>query len=164
MQTIVLFGLPGTGKTFVGNVLKKYSSYHHFDGDIDLPNDMKKAIRMQTVITDSMRDIFFQKMIKSMKRLRIKYKNIVVTQTFIKEKYRKLFLREFPGTKFVFIQTDAVLREARLMKRKASSLDLKYSKKMCRNFEIPQIDHSAINNDSDGEKNIKKQLQLILAK
>lgn len=162
MEIVVLFGLPGSGKTFVGNLLKKYFSYYHFDGDIDLPDDMKRAIQTQAVITDSMRDVFFQKIIKSTKRLKVKYGNIVVTQTFIKEKYRKLFLREFPQARFIFVKTDAVLREARLSKRKASPIDLKYAEKMCRNFDIPQIDHSVIINDSNGDKNIKKQLRLIL--
>lgn len=162
MQIVVLFGFPGSGKTFVGNVLKKYFNFYHHDGDIDLPDNMKRAIRTQTVITDSLRDIFFQKIIKSTKRLKRKYENIVVTQTFIKEKYRQLFLCEFPEARFILTQTNFASREARLRKRKDSLLDSEYVRKMCRNFDIPQIDYSVINNDIDGDKSIQKQLRLIL--
>lgn len=164
MQIVVLFGLPGAGKTFAGNVLKKYFNFYHHDGDIDLPDNMKRAIRTQTVITDSLRDIFFQKIIQSTKRLKAKYENIVVTQTFIKEKYRKLFFREFPKARFILIQTAAALREIRLLQRKNYPLNLEYVRKMCRNFDPPQIKHSVINNASAGDKSIKKQIQLILDK
>lgn len=164
MQIVVLFGLPGSGKTFIGNILKKYFNFYHYDGDIDLPDNMKKAIRTKTVITNSMRNIFFQKIIQSTKRLKKKYESIVVTQTFIKEKYRQLFLREFPQARFILTQTNPVLREARLRKRKDYPLDLEYVRKMCRNFDIPQIGHSVINNDCDGDKSIQKQLQLIFNK
>ena len=162
MQIVVLFGLPGSGKSFAGNVLKKYFNYYHYDGDADLPGDMKKAIRTQNVITDSMRDSFFQEIIENMKRLKSKHENIVVTQTFIKEKYRQLFLREFPQARFILAQTNSVLREARLKQRKNYPLDLEYVRKMVLNFDLPQIKHSVINNDIDGDRSILKQLEETL--
>ena len=161
MQIIVLFGLPGAGKSFVGKVLQEYFGYHHYDGDITMSDKMLQAISTQDVITDLMRDSFFQKIIENTKRLKTKRQKIVVSQTFIKEKYRNLFLKEFPGTKFMLVQTSPDIRETRLLQRKNFPLDLEYSRKMCLNFDTFKISHSVINNDSDGEESVKKQLQLL---
>jgi gluconate kinase len=161
MQIIVLFGLPGAGKSFVGKILQEYFGYHHYDGDISMSDEMLKAISTQDVITDLMRDSFFQKIIEDTKRLKTKRQKIVVSQTFIKEKYRNLFLKEFPEAKFMLVQTFPDIRETRLLQRKNFPLDLEYSRKMCLNFDTPNIAHSVVNNDSDGEESVKKQLQLL---
>ena len=164
MEIYVLFGLPGAGKTFVGNILQQHFGYYLYDGDISLPNNMKGAIQTKAVITDAMRDIFFQNIIKSSRQLKIKYKKIVVIQTFIKEKYRMQFLKEIPEARFILVQTKKTIREKRLMQRKEYPLDLKYARKMSLNFDTPQIDYDTISNDIDGETNIKQQLQLLLNK
>jgi shikimate kinase len=36
MQLLVLFGLPGTGKTYVGKILEKDFGFFLHDGDTDL--------------------------------------------------------------------------------------------------------------------------------
>src|ERR1035437_4659182 len=161
MQIVVLFGLPGAGKSFVGKVLQEYFGYHHYDGDISMSDQMLKAISTQDVITDLMRDSFFQKIIENTMSLKNKHQKIVVSQTFIKEKYRNLFLKEFSEAKFMLVQTFPSIRETRLLQRKNFPLDLEYSRKMCLNFDTPNIIHSVVNNDSDGEESVKKQLQLL---
>jgi gluconate kinase len=161
MQIIVVFGLPGAGKSFVGKILQQHFNHFHYDGDISMPADMLKKINKQAVITDSMRYIFFQRLIENTKHLKTKYQKIVVSQTFIKEKYRNLFLQEFSEAKFILVETASDIREKRLMQRKTFPLDLEYSRKMCLNFDAPKIMHSVVNNDSDGEEDVKKQLQSL---
>lgn len=46
MQVIILFGLPGAGKTCVGKILEEYFNFYLYDGDIDLPDNIKDAIQM----------------------------------------------------------------------------------------------------------------------
>src|SRR3989344_7341030 len=103
MEIIVLFGFPAAGKTFVGKILQKYYGYYLHDGDINLPETMKNAIKTQSLITDTMRDIFFQNIIKSCKQLKTRHKKIVIPQTFIKEKYRELFIKEIPKVKLILV-------------------------------------------------------------
>ena len=109
MSLIILFGLPGTGKTFVGKVFKKYFDYYFYEGDKDLTEEMKIAIKVQKVFTDRMRDIFFQKLTKSIQELKLKYKKLVVAQTFIKEKYRTVLIKKIPETKFILVETNNLL-------------------------------------------------------
>ena len=163
MSLIILFGLPGTGKTFVGNIFKKYFDYYFYDGDNDLTEEMKQAIKAQRVFTDQMRDVFFERLIDKIINLSTKHEKLVVAQTFIKEKYRTVLIKKIPETKFILIKTKKPVREKRLSKRIDCSLDLEYARKMEESFEKPKIDHLIIVNDDDGEDNIKKQIQQSLS-
>ncbi len=161
MSLIVLFGLPGTGKSFVGKIFQEYFDYYFYDGDNDLTEEMKEAIKTKTVFTDQMRDVFFEKLISKVQDLRSRIQNLVVTQTFIKEKYRVDLLKKIPETKFILIKTKKFIREKRLVQRKNYPLDLEYARKMEINFDKPIIDHHVITNNIDGVEDIKKQIKLL---
>lgn len=161
MCLYILFGLSGAGKTFVGNIFQDSFDFHFYEGDKDLTEEMKEAIHTKTVFTDKMRDVFFQKLLQSTKKLISQHKRLVISQTFIKEKYRTLFLNEIPDVKFILIDTNSQLRESRLKKRIDSVLDIEYTRIMCRNFEKPKIDHQIISNNSEGKEEVKKQISLL---
>lgn len=162
MSLIILFGLPGTGKTYVGKVFEKYFNYYFYEGDNDLTPEMKEAIKVQRVFTDQMRDVFFERLISKIQDLGSKIQNLVVAQTFIKEKYRVDLLKKIPTAKFILIETKKEIREKRLMKRVDYPLNLEYARKMEANFDKPMINHLIIIDDEDGDKNIQKQIEDML--
>lgn len=159
MSLIILFGLPGTGKTYIGKILKKYFGFYFYDGDNDLTKEMIDAIKTKTVFTDQMRDRFFVILIKKIQSLKSKYQKLAVSQTFIKEKYRLQLLKKIPEAKFILIKTKNETREKRLIQRTDYPLDLEYARIMEINFGKPAIKHSVIVNDVDGDKEIKKQIK-----
>ncbi len=163
MSLVILFGLPGTGKTYVGKIFEKYLAYHFYDGDNDLTPEMNYAIKTKTVFTEQMRDIFFAKLIKSIFDLKSKHKKLVVAQTFIKERYRTDLIKKIPEAKFILIKTKKSIREKRLAQRTELPLNIDYARKMVSNFDQPMIDHLKIVNDADDEENIRKQIMSILA-
>lgn len=163
MSLIVLFGLPGTGKTYIGKIFGKYFNYYFYDGDNDLTPEMKTAIKTKTVFTDQMRDVFFKKLITKICHLSSKINNLVVAQTFIKEKYRLDLIKKIPEAKFILIETKKELREKRLQERINYPLDLEYARIMEKNFEKPEIHHSTIINNEQGEKNVKKIATLFVS-
>src|SRR5882724_2461874 len=126
MELLVLFGLPGTGKTYIGKILEKYFGYHFFVGDQDMPKRLIHALEKQEKVTDDMRQEFFDTLRESARSLQKKYKKIVVAQTHIKDIYRQQFLQEFPHTKFIFVETDTAIREDRLLKRKGFQVNIEY--------------------------------------
>ncbi|MEK7634149.1 MAG: AAA family ATPase [Patescibacteria group bacterium] len=159
MSLIALFGLPGTGKTFVGKVFEKYFNYYFYDGDNDLTLEMKQAIKTKTVFTDEMRNVFFEILISKIQNIKLKHKKLVVSQTFIKEKYRLNLLKKIPEAKFILIKTKGSIRKKRLEERFNYPLEKEYAGKMCKNFEKPIINHLIIINDEDGEESVIKQIQ-----
>lgn len=161
MPLIVLFGFPGTGKTYIGKIFEKYFSYYFYDGDYDLTKEMKMAIKERKTFTDRMRNIFFKKLIKNILILKKKHKKLVVSQTFIKEKYRVDLINKIPETKFILIKTKKTIREKRLAERYEYPLQMEYTRKMCLNFDKPMINHQIIINNDDGIENIIKQIELF---
>jgi gluconate kinase len=162
MQLLVLFGLPGIGKTYVGKLLEKDFGFFLYEADKDLPQDMQKALAANAFISDDMRNRFFKSVITTTKALVNTHKKIVVTQTFIKEIYREQFLKTFPNAQFVLIETPTILREKRLTERKNYPLDKTYARNMVRIFENPHIPHQLLTNDTEGAEKIKMQLTLLL--
>lgn len=162
MSLIILFGLPGTGKTYVGKIFEKYFDYYFYDGDEDLTLEMKAAIKTKTVFTDQMRDVYFKILISKIQDLSKKHKKLVIAQTFIKEKYRINLLEKIPEVKFILVETKKEIREKRLQVRVDYPLDLEYARKMEINFDKPIIDHQKIINNDDGDDNTKKQIKYNL--
>lgn len=158
---IVIFGLPGTGKTYVGNLLRDEFGFFFYEGDKDLTRDIKKAILEKRIFTDPMRNDFFKKLIGSVLKISENHKNLVVAQTFIKEKYREQFLEKFPDAIFVLVKTNKKLREERLSKRKSVN-DLDYIREMVKIFEEPKIKHVVLENDTKGKEELKQKINQIL--
>lgn len=161
MSPIILFGYPGTGKTYVGKIFEKYFEYYFYEGDLDLTPKMHQYVKEKKVFTDEMRDEFFEILIDKIEDLSVKHEKLVVAQTFIKEKYRLKLLAKIPKTKFILIETNEPIREKRLGLRKEYPLNLEYAQKMVVNFEMPKIKHLIINNDHSGEEDLLKQIKLL---
>ncbi|RJQ36941.1 hypothetical protein C4559_04390 [Candidatus Microgenomates bacterium] len=164
MCIYVLFGLPGAGKSFVGKIFKDEFAFCFYEGDEELTEEMRHAIAVQALITEEMRSNFFKKITKRLKELKRKHKKIVLAQTFIKEKHRENLIKEIKDVQFILIQTNDDIREARLEARINYPLGKDYARKMCLNFDSPEIMHDVIVNNKEGEEDIKKQAQLILNK
>lgn len=157
---LIVFGLPGAGKTYVGKLLKDEFDFYFYDGDNDLTDEMRQALKDKKLFNDSMRDVFFQNLINRLLQLDKTKKRLVVAQTFIKEKYRNQLLKVLPHTIFILVQTKKALREKRLLQR--NDLDQDYVKSMVKLFEKPTIKHFQIANDTDGKIQVIKKLEKIL--
>jgi gluconokinase len=46
---LILFGLPGSGKNFVGRILQEDFGFLFHDADDDLPDEMREAIQSQQI-------------------------------------------------------------------------------------------------------------------
>jgi gluconate kinase len=159
MKLLVLFGLPGAGKTFTGKILQKDFGFFLYNGDLDMADAYKKAVREERM-TDELRQEFFDHLIESIGKL--EYEKIVVTQTFIKEKFRKQFLNAYPYAKFILIETHVDIREKRIMNGGRFKLSLEKWRRMSKLFDPPGITHEVVCNNEEGEEAIKKQLGKLL--
>jgi len=159
---IFLFGEPGTGKNFVGDLLSTHFEYYFWDADLALPLEMKNAIRNKQVFTQKMRDNYTQMIIGEVKNLQKKYNNIVVAQALFKEKNRIQIANQFSEALFILIMSSFDKIQERLQLRK-SLVDNDYAEIIRSEFEEPLLSHKIIFNDSD-HASIIKQLHLILSR
>ncbi len=160
-QLFVTFGLPGSGKSYAARCFEPFGFFYH-DGDDDLPHTMRAAIAASQPINDTMRDEFFQQLIAHTEHLYRQHPRMVVAQTFIKEKYRLLFLAHFPAARFVLVEAQASIRELRLERRDNQPLDADYARRMTTLFDPPRIPYSVITNDMDGSAHLMVQIKTLL--
>ena len=161
-RLLVVFGLPGAGKSYVAQLLKTECGYLIHDGDDDIPKHMREALFRKKIITDDMRAQFTANMIASVKKLTQAHDKLVVHQTFLKEFMRRQFLEAFPYATFILVQTPDKLRETRYLNRVYFNLGLDYLRHMSGLFETPKIPHKTVKNEHEGEEKILSQLARII--
>ncbi len=154
----ILFGLPGSGKSFVGEILKTKFSFTLFNGDDCLPQDMKQALFKRQPISKAMRQRFYQAILTKIDKLVKTHQKLVFMQTFLTDALRRQILVQYPEVKFLLVTTDPQLRESRYLNRPDFNLGLDYLRQMCDLFEPPTIPYIQINNNHPGEKSIIQQL------
>lgn len=147
-RLIVLFGLPGAGKTFVARRLAE-RGFHYHEGDEDLPADMRAAIDAARPVTPDMRDRFMVNLRESVARLVASEPRLVVAQTFLKHAHRDAFLARFPRAEFVLVTAPAALAEDRLARRRDGYLEPDYARAMTAAFDPADAAIPRIANDGD---------------
>lgn len=160
---LIIFGLPGAGKSYLGTVLQETFGFFHYDGDDALPMNMKKMLLKGKQITDRQRSMFFNRLLQQVKKIAAQQKDIAVSQTFIKEQYRLRFAKNFPNATFLLIHADELIREKRLARRKTFPLQKEYQHTMSLMFEPPGIPRIIINNNASGKKILVAQMETIFS-
>lgn len=155
---LVVFGLPGAGKSYVAEILGKKFNYFVYDGNNDIPKHMRDILNKKGPITDAMRKAFVANMTASVGKLLQTRGKLVIHQAFIKEFMRTQFLEAFPNAQFILVQSPDSIREQRYMKRQYFNLGLAYLHHMSGLFETPKIPHTTIYNKEDGIDELERQI------
>src|SRR5215213_3493144 len=112
---LILFGVPGAGKTYVGRIVQEAFGFTFHDADHELPDDMRAALKNKLTVTDDMRTRFFDRIVEKTRELQAAHEHVTIAQTFLKETYRERMLREFPMAGFVWVQSQPELIETRFL-------------------------------------------------
>lgn len=159
---IILFGLAGAGKSYIGNTMQKVLKIPFYDGDVDVPLRMKAALANKQKITTTMRDEFFEILFKNVEKELQKQPTLIVSQTFLKDKYRKQAMERFSNVVFVLVQAFPKVREQRLARR-ATLIPVSghYAKNMDRRFQQPTVPYLLITNNKEGDSEIILQIEAL---
>ncbi len=161
-MSLILFGLSGAGKNFVGRVLHEHYGYHFRDGDDDLPPAMRAAIERQEIVTDRMRLQHASNIVERVQLLGQIYPKVALAAGLFKEKHRQYIADHMPDARFIWVTASPAVINARLSRRHNHLADLTYAAKIHAQFEPPQLPHMVIVNDMDGTTAIIRQLDRIL--
>ena len=66
---LVLFGVPGSGKSFVGNILQEDFGFFHYEADDDLTPPIIDAIINNQSVSAEMRAVFFKRVCEHLRQL-----------------------------------------------------------------------------------------------
>ena len=159
---VIAFGLAASGKTYVGQTLAKFSSFHHEDADRWLSLEMKKYIAEKKQFTLEMLDCFTNNIISHIDELRKTHDNLIITQALYRQKNRLMIKDYFlKKDKIIFLQLEAddQIIHDRLVKR-ADWVFPEYAESLKKYFE-PMEDAKIIRNNKEGEEDIVSQLATV---
>lgn len=157
---IILFGLAGSGKNYVGDILANHYNYYFWDADAALPPEMKQCIKEKKVFTQDMRDQFTAAMIEKIRTLQLEHKDLVIAQALYKEKNRNQLLTALNDAILIQIVANPEIIHQRLVKR-FDEVDPSYADKISQGFEQPSASIKMIYNNSDQEHILKQLDQLF---
>lgn len=126
-MTIVVFGLPGSGKSFFAQKLAEKMDAGYVNTD-----RLRRELFEERSYTEREKSIVYEKMLDEMKRHTRENKNLVLDGTFHKRKTREMFTNEIKGRKqIIFIEIkadDDVIRERLKKPRQYSEADFEVYK------------------------------------
>ena len=158
---LYLFGLPAAGKNYVGQVLADEFGYTFYDGDLDLTDELRHAVRDGQPFTDPMRDRFYTALIERIATLRRDHADLAFCQATFKERHRAQIAAAFPDVVYVLVQADEAVRLARLA-HGGNPVTVAYAQRIAAFFEPPHHPHVIIRNEG-GRDEVVEQLWRLLA-
>ena len=169
---IVVFGLSGSGKSFLSSLLHKHFGYEWLRSDVirkELagikPQQSAKADFGKGIYTEDMTRRVYEEMVRRAKELTEEGKKVVLDATFLKRWQRELVLKNFENPLFIFAWAPEEVIKERLSKRKdVSDADFNIYLKQKEVFEEPEeIDYVKVNTDKSPEELIKELEKIITA-
>lgn len=121
----VLFGPPGVGKTYIGQLLSRSFDLPFFDADTLIDSEEMQLLQSGKYDQPA-RDNFVTKLIKHVESLIEDHGNVqdlVVAEAFTKERNRLEFMNKFPNNVcYIMVDTPVTIAKDRARKRLKSGL------------------------------------------
>ncbi len=158
---IILFGLSGAGKTYIGNVVAEHFDYVHVDADEWLTEEMKQYIKIKKSFTLETLEEFTQIIIKNVEALKRSHTRLVISQGLYRNKNREDIKKHFADLEILFIQVNAtkdIITER--LKQRGDWISPNYASQIEQFFEPMENAYIIENNSTDDA--IITQLKEIL--
>ncbi|HAT1821773.1 TPA: hypothetical protein JAZ42_14180 [Legionella pneumophila] len=163
MTIYFLFGKTGSGKSYIGDLLRQLSIVH-IDGDNHITPKMRDCLIEDEQMTPEMIDEFVDVLIDVIKIQKTKTPNesFVISQAMYLDKHRLKLLNAIPELKFVMIDVTPVLRASRITNRfrnQESKVSLRYANKMDIFFEYPSHETIRLENNQSSDETLIEQIR-----
>lgn len=156
-NVIFLFGLSGSGKSYIGDLIGNKLGWHVYHADQDITKEMKECLKECRPFTDDIRQRYVDIIIPKIKELKLKHNHIVVTQGLYKNKHREIIAEEIQNLEFVWVYSNQETLMSRLTRRH-QGVSIKTSIVLQSDFEPPHEGAKVIYNFTAGDEEIIRQL------
>jgi gluconokinase len=158
---LILFGLPGAGKSFVGEVLRSDFGFFCHEADDDIPEDYRQLVLAGQVVGEPMRDAYHRHLLDRIAALHAAHPGLAVAAPLLRDRHRHWIRRRFPEAVFILVRCDQGAWEARLGER-THTISLDYARKVAGLFEPVTLNHYTLENSADGLSSLRRQIAAIL--
>jgi gluconate kinase len=159
---LILFGLPGAGKTFAGQLLRDRFGFFFHEADDDIPEDYKRAVAAGQVVDDERRDAYHRHLLDRLTKLHAAHPRLAVAVPLLRDRHRRWIQERFPESIFILVQCDPARWQSRLDNRRTHTVTLDYAQKIISLYEPPTIPHTILDDTAEGPADIERQLAALL--
>ncbi|AAC07427.1 AAA family ATPase [Aquifex aeolicus] len=169
-ELVVIFGLSGSGKSFLASILHEKCGYEWLRSDVIRkqlaglkPEESAKADYGKGIYTKEITKKVYEEMVKRAKELIDRGKKVVLDATFIKRWQRELVLKNFKDPFFILaFAPEEVIKERLKSRKDVSDADWNIYLKQKEEFEAPEeIDYCVINTNKSKEE-LESRLKKLL--
>ena len=158
---LILFGLPGAGKTFACNVLRDEFGFHCHESDDDIPEDYRRRVMAGEVVSDELRDDFHRHLLDRIAALTAEHPRLAVAVPLLRQKHREWIRARFPAAHFILVQVNLEQWAARLARR-THTVGADYARKVLPLYEPPALEHFTLDDSAEGPQEVRQKLRAIL--
>lgn len=157
----ILFGPPGCGKNYVGDIMAERYGFLFYDADVDHTDEQNQAKQEGRPFTEEMRVGFFEKVHTKIEDFLHSNNRLVVANAFINDRFRGEFLAKFPLANFILLEVSHEERKRRILARESHGVPPELAIIMGDRFEPVTIPHKILNNEGGLEKLIPQLDDLV---
>jgi gluconate kinase len=158
---LILFGLPGAGKSYAGEMLSADFGFYFHEADDDIPADYRRLVEAGQVVGEDRRDDYHRRLLDRLAELSAAHSRLAVALPLLRDRHRVWLRERFPEAVMILVKCDPARWEARLGAR-THTISLEYARKVAGMFEPPTIAHVTLNDSTDGPEAVRRQLSNIV--
>lgn len=158
---LILFGLPGAGKSYAGQLLRDEFGFHFHESDTDIPEDYRRLVAAGQVVSDERRDDFHRRLLDRIAELAAQYPRLAVAVPLLRQEHREWIRDRFALARFVLVQCAPGRWEERLADRQ-HTVGAHYARKILPLYEAPALEHFTLDDTAEGPEGVRQQLSAIL--
>ena len=158
---LILFGLPGAGKSFAGQLLSAEFDFTFHEADEDIPTDYRQRVIAGQVVGEAMRDAYHRHLIERMAGLWNAHPRLAVAAPLLRDRHRIWIYERFPRAVFVQVQCNSQTWQARLQAR-THTISLEYALKVASLNEPVTVPHGVLENSREAASEVRAQLARLL--
>jgi len=158
---LILFGLPGAGKSFAGQMLQAEFGFTFHEADEDIPDDYRQQVLAGQVVGESMRDAYHRYLLERIAELQTVHPRLAVAAPLLRDRHRQWIQARFPEAVFILVNCEPQAWETRLAAR-THTISLAYAQKVANMNEPVTVPHRVLDDSVDGETGLRRQIAAIL--
>lgn len=157
---VIVFGLPGSGKSFFAERLAGMIGAEYINSD-----RLRKRMFAKRTYTLKEKLSVYEELLSSMRQALKENKNLVIDATFYKKDIRQSFIEEAGASKLIFIEVEAsefIIRKRLNREREDSEADFNVYKTVKSQWEPMQEKHLQLESTDDNiDAMLKKAVKYI---